>query len=115
MNKQIFAKIVAAAPAIEAFHARGGIGRHHSLADAELADVLAGRDDIAGQLVPEQGGRDDHAGVVAAAKHLHVGTAGEGGLHAHQHVAVIDFRYRYRLYLQIFFAIEHGGHHLTIH
>ena len=72
---------------IEAVPAGRGIGRHHALADAEFRDILADRDDIAGQFVPEHGGGHDHAGVVSAAEHLHVGAAGQRHLHAYQDVA----------------------------
>src|ERR1700744_3643951 len=77
IEKQIFAEILQAATAKKADFAWRGIGGYNSFSDRELRDVLTGRDYIAGQLMPEYRGRHNHARMISAAEHLHVGTAGE--------------------------------------
>jgi hypothetical protein len=74
-------------------------------------DVLTHRHDIPGQFVTEQSRRHDHAGVVTAAEDLHVRTAGEGGADSNQEIAFFDFGDGNTLYLDMFFAVEHGCHH----
>ena len=54
VEQQIVAQVLLAAAAIEALAAGSRIGRHHPLADLESLHVLAHRDDIARQFVPEQ-------------------------------------------------------------
>ena len=78
VEQQILAQIFLAALAEEALAAGRRIGRHHALARrGNFVTSLAHRDDVAGQFVPEQGRRHDHPRVVAAAKDLDVGAAGE--------------------------------------
>jgi hypothetical protein len=81
----------------------------------EAAHIFTNRDNIPGQFMPEQRWRNDHAGVITPAEHLHVGPAGESRLHAYQYVAISDAWYGYRLNLQVFSAIQHGGFHLLLH
>src|SRR5437667_1162803 len=63
----------------------------------------------------EHGGRDNPPCMVSAPKNLNVGAAGQSDLDANQKVACLDFGNGYGLYLQMFFAIEHGRHHLGFH
>src|SRR5579863_4005570 len=59
--------------------------------------------------------RDDHARVIPAAENFYVGTAGERHPHANENVALGYRGNGYRLYLQVFLAVEHGRHHLIRH
>ena len=72
-------------------------------------------DDIARQFMPEHGGGHDHPRMIAAAEYLDVGAARQRHPNPNQEVAVIDFGNGHRLYLQVFFAVEHGSHHLRFH
>jgi hypothetical protein len=78
-------------------------------------DVFTHGYDVACQLMPEQSGRNDHACVVTAAKHLHVGAARQRRLDAYQYVAIPDAWYGNGLNLQVLFAIQHGGFHFCLH
>src|SRR5262249_17912699 len=112
---QIFAKVLQALVTEEALLARGGVGSDDPVADREPRDTLADGDDITCQFVPEHGRGHDHAGMVAAPEHLDVGAAGESYLDSYEDVSAINCRNGYRLDLQVFLAVKHGGHHLTIH
>ena len=76
-----------------------------------LADFL----DHAGQFVAEERGRHDHAGVIAALINLEVGAAGERHLHLDQHLALFHARDGYSFNFQIFFAVQDGSRHFSIH
>ena len=100
--------------------------KKHSSQGAELAattrcptvkfgDILADRDDIPGQFVPEHSGGHDHPGVVSAAEDLDVGAAGQRHLDPYEDVSAFDCRNGYRLYLQMLLAVKHGSHHVVIH
>ena len=43
--------------------------------------------------------RNDHAGVITAAKYFYIGAAGQRGLHAYQNIALANLRDGYRLNL----------------
>jgi hypothetical protein len=92
-----------------------GVGRHHALPDRKPFDILAYRDYIAGQLVPEHRRGNDHPGMISTAKDLDVGAAGQRHLHSYENVSAIDCRNGYRLYLQVFLAVKHGSHHVAVH
>ena len=78
-------------------------------------DVLADRDDIAGQFVPEHGRGHDHPSVVSATEDFHVGAARQRHLDAYQDVSAFNCGNGYRLYLQMLLAVKHGSHHVVIH
>ena len=115
VEQQVLAEILQAAPAEVTFLARSRIGRHHALSDGKLRDILADRDNVAGQFVPEHGGGHDHAGVISAAEDLDIRAAGQRHLHSYEDVSAIDCRNGYRLHLQVFLAVKHGSHHVVIH
>jgi hypothetical protein len=115
IEQQILAEVLEATAAEETLVARGGIRRHDPITNGELRDTLAHRDYITGQLVPKHSGGDDHAGMVAAAKHFDIGSARQRYLYPDENVSVIDCRNSYRLYLQVLLAVKHGSHHLVIH
>src|ERR1700692_2172281 len=63
----------------------------------------------------EQRRGSDHAGVVSAAKHFHVGPTGERRTHAHQHIAWPKLRNVHDFDLQLLFAVQDGRGHLLSH
>src|SRR5690348_10036007 len=108
IKEKIFAKILFAAPAVKAIEARRGVGGDNALPDFELSNAVACENDIAGQLMTEQGRRYDHAGVITAPKNLYIGTTGECGPDAHQDILGTDLRYRDTLELHVLFAVKYG-------
>jgi hypothetical protein len=64
-----------------------------------------------GEFVAEDGGRDDHLGVVAALENFQVGAAGERGLDADADFAGLERRRRNFLDEDFFFSVEDGGFH----
>ena len=91
VEQQVFAQVLQTAAAEEAFFARRGIGRHHALPDSKILDIVAHRDDIACQFVPEHGGRHDHPGVVPTPEYLDIGAAGQRNANLDQDVAIDRF------------------------
>ena len=114
VEQQIFAEIHFAAMAVEALQAGSGIGRHNTLARPKARDRIANRNHVAGEFVTEDRGRNDHAGVIAAAKDLDVGAAGERGAHADEDVAGPDGGNGNPFQLHVLFAVEYGREHRVI-
>src|SRR5581483_3185962 len=112
VEQQVFAEVFLVARAVEAHAARSRVERDHALAAAEVSDPMAGFRNHAGQLVPEQRGRNDHARVVAALVDLQVGAAGEGNFDFDQDLAVFDARNGDALNLYVLFTVEDGCGHL---
>src|ERR1700693_2997046 len=92
IEEQVFAEIFLVFRAVEAHLARGGVECDHAHALFEGVDAFAYLLDHSGEFVAEEGGRDDHAGVIAALIHLEVGAAGERHLHFNQDLALFDAR-----------------------
>ena len=65
--------------------------------------------------MPKQGGWNNHARVIAAAIDLDVGTTGQGHLHFDQDLALFDVRNRNFLDFYVFFAVEDGSRHFSVH
>jgi hypothetical protein len=63
----------------------------------------------------EEGWGNDHAGVVAALIHLEIGAAGERDLDLDQHLALFDARDGYSFNFEVFFAVEDGSCHFSVH
>ena len=68
-------------------------------------------DDGAGQFVAEESGRDDHAGMIAAAKNFEVGAAGEGGADADDEFTGLRPGNGHIFDANIFAAVEDCGLH----
>src|SRR5689334_9923181 len=98
VEKQVFAEILETFVAEETSLARGGVGCHYPVPRGEPSDALANRDHIARQFVPEHRGRYDHPGVVAAAEHFYIGSAGQGYLDTYEDVSTFDCGNGNRLY-----------------
>src|SRR5580658_9007258 len=92
IEEQVFAKVFLVLGAIKAHLAGSRIQRDYAHALLEAVDTLANFLDHSGQFVSEQGGRHNHAGVVAALIHLEIGAAGESDLYLDQDLAFFHAR-----------------------
>src|ERR1022692_204162 len=115
IEEQIFAEIFLVLGAVEAHLAGGGIQGHDLHALLETVDALADFLDDSGQFVAEERGRDDHAGVVTALIDFKIGAAGEGYLYFDEHFSLFDARDGHSFNLEIFFAVQDGGGHFSVH
>ncbi len=84
---QIFAEVRQVPLAEEALVAGAGVGGYDAHPGRKALDAFADFFHDSGQLVPEDGGRHDHARVESLAIDFQVRSAGEGGLDAHQNFA----------------------------
>ena len=105
VEEQVFAKIFLMFGAVKAHLARGGVERDDAHALLEAVDAGADFFDDSGQFVAEKGGRDDHAGVVAALVDLEIGAAGESDLDFDEDLAIAYARDGYFFNFEIFFAV----------
>jgi hypothetical protein len=53
--------------------------------------------------------------MIPATEDFDIRAARECDLNPNQDVSATDSRNGYRLYLQMFFAVKHSGHHVIIH
>ncbi len=111
VEEQIVAEILLAVLAEVTLAAGSGIQRHHAAAVGETFNSLACLDDGSGQLVAEEGRRDDHAGMVAAAKDFQVCSASEGSADANNQLAGGGPRNRHVFNANILAAVEDRGLH----
>ena len=111
VEEQIVAEILLAALAEIALAAGSGVERHHAVAGSETVNSLAGLDDGSGQLVAEERRRNNHARVIAAAKDLQVGSAGERSAHLDNQFARRGLGTGTSLDANIFAAVEDCGLH----
>ncbi len=81
----------------------------------EAVDARADFFDDSGEFVAEKRWRDDHARVVAALVDLQIGAAGERDLDFDQNLAITNARDWYFFDLQIFFAVQDGSGHFSVH
>jgi hypothetical protein len=115
VEEEVLAEILEATAAVETVEAGGGVGGDDALADVEALDVFADGDDVAGEFVAEEGRRDDHLGVITAAKDLDVGAAGKGSADAHKDIAFLYFRNGDLFHAHLFAPVEHSSLHLLVH
>ena len=101
---------------VEAHLARGGIEGDDAHALLETIDAGADFLDHSGQFVAEESRGNDHGvGVVAPLVHLQVGAAGECNLHFDEDLAVTDAGDGDFFDFQIFFAVQDGSGHFSVH
>src|SRR5258708_29532374 len=100
---------------VKAHLAGRGIQRHYLHALLESADSGTNFFDYTREFVSEQGGRNDHAGVVAALIYLEVGAASQSDLHLHQYLAILDMGDGNLLNFYVLFAVEDSCCHLSVH
>ncbi len=115
IEEEIFAEIFLMLGAVEAHLARSGVQGYDAHALLETIDPGADFLNYAGQFVAEQGGRNDHAGMVATLVHLKIGAAGQGDLYFDQNLAVSHARDGYFFDLEVFLAVQDGGGHFSVH
>ena len=115
VEEQILAEIFLMLGAVEAHLTGGGIQRYDAHAFFEAMNAGADFFDDPGEFVSEEGGRDDHAGVIAALVDLEVSAAGERDLDFDQDFALFHAGDGNFFDLQIFFAVEDGSRHFSIH
>ncbi len=115
VEEQIFAEILLMLGAVKAHLAGSGVEGDDAHALLEAVDAGADFLDDSGQFVAEQGGRDDHAGMVAALEHLEISAAGQGDLDLDQNLAVTHARDGDFFDLQVFFAVQDGSGHFSVH
>jgi hypothetical protein len=115
VEQEIFAEVLLMFGAVEAHLARRGIQGDDAHAFLESVDTGSYFLDDSGQFMAEQGGRHDHAGMVAALVHLKISAAGQGNLNFDQNLAFSHARDRYFLNLEVFFAVQDGCGHFSVH
>ena len=92
----------------------GRVGCHAALAGVKACDRIAHRDDVTGELVPEDSGRNDHPRVVSAAKYFDVGTAGQRRAHADEDVARSNGGNGNPFQLHVLFSVKYGCEHVPV-
>src|SRR5579864_3959432 len=115
VEEQIFAEVLLMLGAVKAHLARGRVEGDDSHALFEAINSCTYFLDDAGQFVAEQRRRNDHAGVIAALVHLEISAAGQRDLYFDQNLAVSYTRDGYFFNFQIFFAVQDGSCHFSIH
>ncbi len=111
VEEQIVAEVFLAMLAEIALPAGGGVERNHAVAGSKVRDSFAHLNDRSRQLVAKERRGHDHARMVAAAKDLQIGSAGERGAHAHNQLARFSFRKGNLLNANIFAPVEDSGLH----
>ncbi len=115
VEEQVFAKIFLVLGAVEAHLARRGIQRDYLHALLEAMNAFADFFDDSGQLVAKERRGNDHAGVIAALIHFEIGTAGESHLDFDEDLSLFDAGDGYSFNFKIFFAVQDGGCHFSVH
>src|ERR1051326_9178021 len=98
----------------KALAARRGVHRDDAHAGTKMLHAATDLDNFAGQLVAEERGRGDHAGVVSPAKNFEVRAAGEGDADLDQDFAFANLRDGHALDLDVLFAVKDGGCHAAV-
>src|SRR5207237_4381832 len=112
--EEVVAKLGAKAQAVEAVAARRGVGRHDPHSWPPVRDPFANRIDLPGELVAKDGGRHDHAGVIAAPEDFEIRPASQRDPYAHADFAGTDGRHRNVLDPHVLLAIEDGRGHQCV-
>ena len=114
-EEEILAEIRPPRAAGRAAAAGRGVGGHQPVPLAPAVHAGSDRGDGARHLVTEDGGDDgDHHGM-AAAEHLHVGAAGERGLHPDDHFPRRRRRHGQLLQPKVAGAVKHLSPHARAH
>src|SRR5262249_50747479 len=94
VEQEIFAKILLMTGAVKAGLAWGGIKCDNAHAFTKSAYAWTRLLDGASEFVTEEGGGNDHAGMVSALINLEVSAAGESDLDLDQEFALLNVGYR---------------------
>ena len=112
---EILAQIGPALPAEEAFVTRSGVRRNHAHTWFEaIAHSRARLFDDSSHFMAEDRRRHDHARVVTLFPDLQIGATRKRDLDSDQEIVRADGRDRHFLDLQIFAAVQHGRHHVSV-
>jgi hypothetical protein len=111
VEEQVVAEILLPALAEIALAAGRRIESDNATAVEKALDSLPRLDDGSGQLVAEEGGRDDHAGMVSAAKNFEIRSTGEGSADAHDKLAVACPGNRHIFDANVLASVEDCGLH----
>ena len=111
VEEQVVAEIFLPMLAEVALAAGCGVERHHAAAVGKTLNSLPYLDDGSGQLVTEESRRDDHAGMVTAAKDFQVCSAGEGCADADNQLAGGCPRNRHVFNANVLAAVQNRGLH----
>src|SRR5262249_15293662 len=115
VEEEVFAKILLVARAVKTGLAGRGVQRNHPRALLEAAYTRPNFFNDAGEFMPEQRRRDNHSPMIAALVNFEIGPAGEGNLHFHQDLAILESRDGHPLNFHVLFAIEDGCCHFPVH
>jgi hypothetical protein len=111
VEEQVVAEILLPALAEVALAAGSRIESDNATAVGKALDPLPRLDDGSGQLVAEEGGGDDHAGMIATTKDFEIRSTSEGGADAHDQLAVTRPRNRHIFDAYVFASVEDCGLH----
>jgi hypothetical protein len=77
----------------------------------EVLNAFAGRDNVPGEFMAEQRGRNQHPGVVSTAEHLNISTAREGGPDTHKQFTRTNGGHGHGLQANVLLPIQNGSAH----
>ena len=97
--------------AVKANSAGRGVCGNHAHAGGELLDARSHFHNLAGQFVPKQRRRSDHAGMIAASKDLQISAAGKRYRNFDQNFALAQLRNRNALDFHVFPPMQHSRSH----
>ena len=101
--------------AVKAHLAGRGVEGYDTHALLEAIDVSTNLLHDSGKFVAEKRRRHDHARVIAPLVHLEIGAASQGDLNFDENLAIADARDGYFFDLEVFFAVQDGGSHFSVH
>ena len=115
VEQKIFAEVFLVLRAVEAHLAGRGVEGYDAHALLKAVDVSPNLLDDSREFVAEERGRHDHARVIAALVHLEIGAASQGDLNFDENLTIADARDGYFFDLEVFFAVQDGGGHFSVH
>src|SRR5437773_1754838 len=115
VEKEVFAEVFLVFGAVKAHLAGRGVQGYDAHALLEAVDVSTNLLNDSSEFVAEKRRRHDHARVIAALVHLEIGAASQGDLNFDENLAIADARDGYFFDLEVFFAVQDGGSHFSVH
>jgi hypothetical protein len=110
-EEQIVAEVGLPPPAGSASAARCRVGGHDTIASPPFPHGWMDFGDHTRELMPEDAGWSQHAGMIAAPEHLEVGAACQGGSDADADLALGEDRFGQVFDSDILLPAEYGGAH----
>src|SRR5580704_69829 len=115
VEKQIFAEVFLMLRTVETHPAGSGVESHDAHTPLEPANTGTNFLNHTSEFVTKKRGRHDHASMVAALVDLQVSAASEGDLDLDEHLPLVDARDRNLLDFYVFFAVQDGSRHFSVH